>query len=254
MANERIAGPYQFFMLALCVFVLLLLAVDTFTNVDPETAAILGLADNAICVLFLIDFVVTMARAERKLKYFFTWGWIDLISSIPLLDAARWGRAARVLRLLRLLRGVRSTRMLIGFMLNRKAEATLLTTALIGIIFTTFASVAILQFEKSADGANIKTAEDAMWWAVVTMATVGYGDKYPVTTEGRMVAVVVMAAGVALFTATAGFLTSWFVRGKDDVQDKELDALRDELAEMKALLKKIDTQTSPPGGGGPAAG
>ncbi len=253
MANERVAGPYQFFMLALCVFVLLLLAVDTFTSIDPETAAILTLADNLICVLFLIDFVITMARAERKLKYFFTWGWIDLVSSIPMLDAARWGRGARVLRLLRLLRGVRSTRMLIGFMLNRKAEATLMTTALIGIIFTTFASVAILQFEKSAENGNIKTAEDAVWWAVVTMATVGYGDKYPVTTEGRMVAMLVMAAGVALFTSIAGFLTSWFVRGKDDAQDKELDSLRTELGELKALLKKVDAQTAPPGGG-PAAG
>ncbi len=246
MAHERNAGPYQLFMLALCVFVLLMLAVDTFAAVDADTAAIFAYADNAICILFLIDFVINLARAERKLKYLVTWGWIDLLSSIPMLDAARWGRAARVLRLLRLLRGVRSTKVLLGFMLNRRAEATLLTTAFMGIIFATFASVAIFQFEKAAAEGNIKTAEDAVWWSVVTMATVGYGDKYPVTTEGRLVAMAVMAAGVGLFTAMAGFLSSWFVRGKNDAQDKELDALRDELAAMRTLLEKIDAHTSPP--------
>ncbi|HAK93785.1 MAG TPA: ion transporter [Planctomycetes bacterium] len=247
MARECNAGPYQLFMLALCVFVLLMLAVDTFAEVDEDTAAIFAYADNAICIIFLIDFAVNLARAERKLKYLVTWGWIDLLSSIPMLDAARWGRAARVLRLLRLLRGVRSTKMLLGFMLNRRAEATLLTTALMGIIFATFASIAIFQFEKAAgDQGNIRTAEDAVWWSVVTMATVGYGDKYPVTTEGRLVAMAVMAAGVGLFTAMAGFLSSWFVRGKDDAQDKELDALRGELAAMRALLQKIDAHTAPP--------
>lgn len=247
MAHERNAGPYQLFMLALCVFVLIMLAVDTFAEIDAETAAILACADTAICLIFLIDFVVCLARAERKLAYLVTWGWIDLLSSIPMLGAARWGRFARVLRLLRLLRGVRSTKVLLGFVLHRRAEATLLTTALMGIIFATFASIAIFQFEKAAgDQGNIRTAEDAVWWSVVTMATVGYGDKYPVTTEGRLVATAVMAAGVGLFTALAGFLSSWFVRGKNDAQDDALQALRGELAALKALLHKLEAHAAPP--------
>lgn len=76
-----------------------------------------------------------------------------------------------------------------------------------------FSSIAILQVEDSPNS-NIKSAEDAIWWSYVTITTVGYGDKYPVTTEGRLIAAVLMTAGVGLFGTFTGFLASWFVQEK----------------------------------------
>ena len=71
-------------------------------------------------------------------------------------------------------------------------------------------AIGILQVEKDPNS-NIKTAEDALWWAYVTITTVGYGDKYPVTTEGRLIAVVLMTGGVGLFGTFTAYIASWFV-------------------------------------------
>jgi voltage-gated potassium channel len=81
---------------------------------------------------------------------------------------------------------------------------------MVAILVMVTASVAVLQFE-TTDSANIKTAEDALWWAMTTMTTVGYGDRFPVTTEGRLVAAVLMCAGVGLFGTLSGLLAAWFV-------------------------------------------
>ena len=71
---------------------------------------------------------------------------------------------------------------------------------------------------------NIKTAEDAIWWAWVTITTVGYGDKYPVTTEGRIIASFLMTAGVGLFGTFTGFIASWFLEKKSDIQNSDESA------------------------------
>jgi voltage-gated potassium channel len=78
-----------------------------------------------------------------------------------------------------------------------------------------FASVTILELEDTPD-ANIKTAEDAIWWAYATITTVGYGDKYPVTTGGRIIAAMLMTTGVGLFGTFTAYVSSWFVKGKLD--------------------------------------
>jgi voltage-gated potassium channel len=97
-------------------------------------------------------------------------------------------------------------------------------------------SVAILQVEKVPES-NIKTAEDAIWWAFVTTTTVGYGDKYPVTTEGRFIAVFLMATGVGLFGTFTGFLASWFVEEDKENKDDQLKLLREEIAAVKKMLE-----------------
>ena len=77
-----------------------------------------------------------------------------------------------------------------------------------------------------------------MWWSLTTITTVGYGDPYPVTTEGRMIAVVLMSGGVGLFGLFSGFLASWFVGAEDESQNKELIAVKEELARLRRLLEQ----------------
>ena len=99
-----------------------------------------------------------------------------------------------------------------------------------------FASIAVLQFEPAAGG-NIRSAQDAMWWAVATMTTVGYGDVYPTTPEGRLVAVFLMVAGVGLFGVLSGLIASRFLSPSEKRQDVE-------LAEVLALLKELRGSTT----------
>lgn len=228
-------GAYQLFMLVLCLLALGILAGQTLTPVSPSTYHLLQYADTAICAVFFADFLWQLARAPDRWAYFIRWGWIDLLSSVPMVDAARVGRLARVLRILRILRGVRSAKLVADFILARRSESAFLAASLVSLLLTLFASIAILQFERVPE-ANIKTAGDALWWSITTLTTVGYGDRFPVTPEGRMVASLLMVAGVGLFGILSGFVASWFIKPVETEQENELELIRRELAEMKALL------------------
>src|SRR5262249_30244586 len=109
--------------------------------------------------------------------------------------------------------------------------------ALLSILLVLFSSIAILQFETTKDG-NIRTPQDALWWAFATVTTVGYGDKFPVTTEGRMIAAVLMTAGVGLFGSFTGLVASWILTPtkKDSEQDSELARLREQVAAIERHL------------------
>lgn len=197
-------------ILLLSFYVLIALLVDTIFKLPPETSKLLNYIDNIICIVFLFDFIVRYRKAESKLA-FMKWGWIDLIASIPTFDFIRAGRLLRVIRLLRLIRAFRSTRHILHHVFKNKIQGTLTSVAIIAVLMLLFSSVAILQFE-TLPNSNIKTAEDAIWWSYVTITTVGYGDKYPVTTEGRIIAVILMTVGVGLFGTFTAFVSSWFVK------------------------------------------
>jgi len=235
-------GPYQLFILALSLFVLFALAIQSTTELEPGTRTILEYADFGVCLLFLADFVLSLARAPNRLAYLARWGWIDLLSSVPALDQLRWGRAARVLRVLRVLRGVRASKILSGFILQRRSESAFLAVALLSIVLLVSGSIAVLQFEVGAEGANIKSAEDALWWAITTITTVGYGDRYPITTEGRILAAGLMVAGVGLFGTFTGFVASWFLEAPAAQQTHDLDEIRADLAALRALIEHRSTE------------
>jgi voltage-gated potassium channel len=135
------------------------------------------------------------------------------------------------------MRSVRVTRILGGLLLTRRAESTFLAASLIGLLLVLASSVAILQVE-NAQESNIRTASDALWWALTTITTVGYGDRYPITSEGRFVAALLMFAGVGLFGLFSGLLAAWFVAPSSEQEHNELEALRVELREIRTLLEK----------------
>jgi voltage-gated potassium channel len=207
-------GYFDILILVLSIYVLLALLIDTFLPLPKETASLLNMIDNVICVAFLFDFTRRFIAAENKIK-FMKWGWIDLLASIPNIEAFRVGRTLRLIRLIRILRAFRSTKHLLTHLFKNKKQGTFSSVAIIAVLMIIFSSIAILQVEKDPTS-NIKTAEDALWWSYVTITTVGYGDKYPITTEGRMIAAALMTVGVGLFGTFTGFLASWFLEEKKE--------------------------------------
>jgi voltage-gated potassium channel len=224
------------FMFGLGVYVLLALAAETLLPLSEATDAILDEVDNGICVIFFFDFFISLYRAPNKLAYL-KWGWIDLLSSIPMVDMFRAGRIARIIRILRAFRGVRSARFLADYLVHHRANGAFFAVALLSILLVLFSSIAILQFENTKEG-NIRTPQDALWWAFATVTTVGYGDKFPVTTEGRMIAAVLMTAGVGLFGSFTGLVASWILTPtkKDTEQDSELARLREQVEAIQRHL------------------
>ena len=196
-------------VIILSFYVLGALLIDTVFVLPKEVSILLNYFDTTICAFFLVEFSIRFYQADNKLK-FMHWGWIDLLSSIPMVGIFRFGRVCRLIRLVRVARAFHSTKKLITHIYKNKAQGALTSAAVIAFLLVVFSAIAILQVETDPNS-NIKTAEDAIWWAYVSITTVGYGDKFPVTTEGRIIASILMTAGVGLFGTFTAYVASWFV-------------------------------------------
>lgn len=215
MNEEKSKKGLTFFdivIVVLSIYVLIALLIDSYFKLSPEVSKLLYIIDNIICVLFLFDFFYRFIKAPSK-KEFIKWGWIDLISSIPSFEFLRYGRLIRLFRLLRVMRAFRSVKYLTKHLFKNRTQGTFATVSLIAVLMIIFGSISILQVEIDVNS-NIKSAEDAIWWAFVTITTVGYGDKYPITTEGRVIAAFLMVTGVGLFGTFTGFVAAWFMGDK----------------------------------------
>jgi voltage-gated potassium channel len=104
------------------------------------------------------------------------------------------------------------------------------------------AGLAVTEAERHVDGANIQGVGDGWWWAITTMATVGYGDTYPVSPQGRIVGMSLMIMGVALLgTITASIASNFNMTNNEDLVDEkssasDLDALKKRIAELESKL------------------
>jgi voltage-gated potassium channel len=205
-------GILNLTVIILTLYVLGVLVFDTFYDLPPETSKLIIYFDYLICAFFFSEFVYRFIKADNKAS-FMKWGWIDLLSSIPMVDFLRAGRILRLIRLLRVVRAFKSTRQLLNHIFANKAKGALSSVSILAVLLIIFSAIAILEVEDDPNS-NIKTAEDAIWWAYTTITTVGYGDKYPLTTEGRILAMILMTFGVGLFGTFTAYIASIFV--KDD--------------------------------------
>lgn len=134
-------------------------------------------------------------------------------------------------------------------MLRNRSQSAFAAAALLALLLLIGSSTAILHFENLPES-NIRTANDAIWWAFSTITTVGYGDRFPVSPEGRFVAVLLMTGGVGLFGAFSATLAAWFLIPEDRATDSELAALRQEIVLLREAVDKLTPppQARPPNG------
>ncbi len=217
------------------------LAWETFFEPGAELRKLLQRIDFAVCLFFLLDFGIRFHKAPHKLK-FMKWGWIDLISSIPV---PAWnglfvGRTLRIFRMLRLIRAYPSFHSFIATLYEDVPQGTLTSIPIITFFVVLFASISILACERDYPGANIRTAGDALWWSMTTITTVGYGDRFPVSTEGRLVAVFLMVAGGGLFGTFTAVVSMMFLRtARKDGSDARAERIERQLHEIQEHLKEL---------------
>ena len=227
---------FQLLLLVLSIVVLCGLLLDAVTTLPADASRILQGLDTAVCILFFIDFVIRFRAAEQKLL-FLKWGWIDLIASIPNLDILRWGRLVRIVRLIRVLRAIRSFHRILSIIMQHRTRNGVASVLVTFVLLVIFASIGILVCESSPN-ANILNAEDAIWWSVSTITTVGYGDKFPVTTEGRIIAMILMMSGVGLFGTLSGVIASHLFGAASHSEDDSQQVLK-ELRELRARVDEL---------------
>ena len=177
-------------------------------SASEATTRILELSDYAVSAVFLVKFVFDLLKAPSK-RRFMRWGWIDLIASIPALPALHALRLFRIVRLFRQAKALHSQSAVLQQLTARRTEATFSFIMLVMLISMGAGSLLILNLESEAG--NITTPEEAIWWAFVTVTTVGYGDYYPVTTWGRLVAGLLSVCGIGMFGVFTGWVATFLI-------------------------------------------
>jgi voltage-gated potassium channel len=237
-------------VLALISFINFFLLI--FVPLPAQIHVVLNLFDVLVALIFLADFFVRLVRVSKKWQYLRTWGWLDVLSGIPfpIFNLARVARFVRVVFIMRRMRRMRRQDVQ-SSITRHPAQSTLIGTGFLTFLVVVIGSAVVLHFEEFAPHATIVTGGDALWWAVVTLATVGYGDTYPITEGGRITATVLMAVGVVLIGVLSSFLASTFIasRQRDDREaiiatlQHDLNTLMADVAEIKQSLQQRD-QTS----------
>jgi voltage-gated potassium channel len=257
------SNAYNIFILVLTLQSLLIMLL-LLLPLDAATLTTLQAFDNVICVIFLIDFARNFYASKPKREYFiYQRGWLDLLGSIPSLGILRFtalfrlARLSRLARIARLLSG-QNRKDLVRDVIENRGQYALFITFLSAFIVLSASTVAMIQFESQSADANIRTGGDSLWWGLVTITTVGYGDRFPVTFLGRATAVFVMFAGVGIIGSLASILASILVpdapsetvpdaagsgippaaagTSGNGTLEAELAAIRIELTAMRELL------------------
>jgi voltage-gated potassium channel len=234
------------------LFLLVILVPVVFVSLPLSIRNTLTVIETTLWVVFVVDYLVRFLLAPKRWRFFWTHIPELVVISVPVLRPLR---SLQVLRLLRL-GGL-------GTVANRLARRTLqgravlLVSAITLILVLTVAGV-VLIFERGNPHATITSYPDALWWALSTVTTVGYGDIYPVTSGGRLAGLLLMLAGIALAGIITAAVAAWFVQSvvkqADDVKKEKnaaeatmqqatvlqrLDALEARLAQVDAGVKRI---------------
>ena len=206
----------------LAIFSLVILILPLILQLPPDAVDTLSNVENALCVVFLADFLRSLFRAQSKWGYFLKGGgWLDLLGSLPFTKFAvfRFARLFRIVRVMRTLKGNDFRKLLT----DQLAQNTLLFTFVIAFVLIFTIALFVLKAEQGNPAANITTYTNAVWWAFVTITTVGYGDYYPVTTVGRFLAIILMFAGLGIIGVLSSYLASTFIslqKGREKKTDK----------------------------------
>lgn len=214
---------YEIFIGALSIISILNLVLMYAIAGDTALELVLSVMNALFSAIFLGDFIYRISTAPKASRYFFRgFGWADLLASLPF-PQFKILRLFRLLRVFRLLREL-GPRTVWTTLIHDRANSALMTLLLMGILVLQFGSISILYVEEDADGANITSASDALWYTIVTISTVGYGDQYPVTNVGRMIGTLIIVVGVGIFGTFTGYLANLFLGPRKAAEDAETDA------------------------------
>ena len=201
-------------------------------NLSPALHSLCNWTLFVIWVFFAFDYFARLSIADNK-RLFVRKNLLDLAAvALPFLPLLRAIRALAAVTVL-------SRR-------NRGSRSQQVTTSVVTLAFATWfvAGLAVTEAERQVDGANIQGVGDGWWWAITTMATVGYGDTYPVSTQGRIVGTALMIMGVALLgTITASIASNFNSTDSEDSSNgtpsaSEVDDLKKRVAELEGKLEK----------------
>jgi len=225
---------YEIFIAGLSILSILNLVL-MYVNKDQALDYVLMIMNVPLTLIFFIDFLYRLKTAPDRGYYFWrNWGWADLLASLPF-QQTKILRVFRLVKVYRLLKeyGARNVGRAV---VKDRAGSALLMLLFVGIMVLEFGSLGMLRLEADVPNANITTASDALWYIVVTMSTVGYGDLFPITNPGRLLGVGIIVVGVGIFGTLTGYLANLFLSPAPKVESEEVPDVQKKLTALKDLV------------------
>ena len=212
---------FAFFIQALILVSVITFSIETIPNLSAKTKFCLGVIELFSVIVFTAEYLLRIFVSDRKLSFIFSFfGIIDLLAILPFYLALgvdlRSLRALRFLRLFRVLKLVRYNKAmnhLIRAISSAKEQIFLFI--FITIILIYFAAVGIYYFENEAQPDKFTSIFDSLWWAIVTLTTVGYGDVYPITIGGKIFTFFILLIGLGIVAVPTGIISSALTQSVD---------------------------------------
>ena len=233
---------YEIFIALVSILSVINLFIEFLPVININARNVLEIINVGLSIIFIGDFSYRLITAKSRSYYFIRdWGWADLLACAPVFRILRLFRIAKAYKII--------TRLgfdnIVQQLSRKRAEFALYILIFSVILILEMGSSWVLLAESTSPYANITSANDAVWWAYVTITTVGYGDKYPVTTPGRIVGIIVMTTGVGIFATFAGYLSSKLLTPPKEPEKPEPgnhDFEKEMIARLDDLKQLVKTQ------------
>ncbi|MBW3539505.1 MAG: ion transporter [Planctomycetes bacterium] len=218
--DTRAGRAFNLSIQVLIVLSIVSFSVETLPDLSPGLQAVLTAVEAATVAIFTVEYLLRLLVADNRFGYVFSfYGLVDLLAILPFyLSTALDLRALRVLRMLRLFRILKLARYTTALERFRQAflrvrhELVVFFAATCMVLYV--AALGIYTFEREAQPQQFASVFHALWWALTTLTTVGYGDVYPVTAGGRVFAAVVMLVGIGIVAVPSGLMASALTASK----------------------------------------
>ena len=232
---EQWESRSEWVLAAVAVAFLVVYSIQVLSSPVRAVNSLLNSVMTLLYLAFVVEYVVRLVLAPQRRRWFFRHLFDLAIVALPVL---------RPLRLLRLLVLIKVMQRAGGDAIRGRVAVYAASSA---VLFVYVASLAMLQAERSAPDSTITSFGDAIWWAVTTVNTVGYGDTYPVTVTGRVIAGLLMIGGISLIGVITATVASWIVErvSEGDSANRaataaQMEELRDQIHQLSAALRVRD--------------
>lgn len=221
-SDTKAGRRFDLFIQFLVVLSLISFSIETFPDLSKTTQRILNVSEVVIVIIFTAEYILRLIVADGKLRFIFSfYGLIDLFAILPFYVARSVDlRSLRVFRLFRLFRVFKILRYSNAIRRFRRAFVTVKDEMVIFLIATAFVlyvtSVGIYYFENQAQPEQFKSILHCLWWAIVTLTTVGYGDVYPITVGGKIFTTFILIIGLGIIAVPTGLIASALTKVIED--------------------------------------
>ncbi|MBD3672401.1 MAG: ion transporter [Planctomycetaceae bacterium] len=238
--NTRAGKVFDLFIQVLIVVSIISFSLETIPNWPDSTKKLLDKVEIFCIAVFTAEYLSRILVADKKLKFIFSfYGLVDLLAILPAYLQVTFDlrslRVLRLLRLFRILKLVRYSRAIrrfhLAFLLVKEELILFLTMA--GVVVY-LSAVGIYHFENEAQPEQFSSVPVSLWWAIVTLTTVGYGDSYPITVEGRIFTFFVLLIGLGVVAVPSGLFASALTKARELEPDSKAE-IQEDLLEVRAL-------------------